>query len=63
MIEAIHEGLRLGLIAGFAVLGCALTLVLLWGVIELINKVYSIWDHIRGDRHEWEERGKRGDDW
>jgi len=37
MLEAIHTGLLWGIIAGFATVSTALTIIFLWGIIDLIN--------------------------
>lgn len=42
MLEAIHQGLLYGIIAGFGVTGFALTIVTLYGIIEGISWIIGV---------------------
>jgi hypothetical protein len=59
MLDAIHTGLTYGLIAGFGVIGCSLTLMLLWGLLEVIAYIHSVWNDFRGDSNECKRGNNR----
>ncbi len=56
MIAAIYQGLLYGLIAGFSVLGLALTIAFFYGVIEIVTFALS---YFNDGEHSNESRGPR----
>ena len=60
MSEAIYTGLKYGVIAGFGTVGFALTIASLWFLLELLTKLFGIYEHIFDDSSGGYDGSKRG---